>query len=88
MDELVKNMHYVHACNFFDNGDYSAAISECSTAIAKGVQFAPIYNIRAYSYIKQLEHLKARLDFDASLKLDPTDGEIKDFRDQLISKGF
>jgi Tfp pilus assembly protein PilF len=88
MDELEKNMHYVHACNFFDNGDYSAAIAECSTAISKGVQYAPIYNIRAYSYIKQREYLKARIDFDASLQLDPTDIEIKRFRDQLQSKGF
>ncbi|MDR1804548.1 MAG: hypothetical protein LBQ94_13180 [Treponema sp.] len=88
MDELERNMYYVHASEYFDDGDYSEAISECSTAISKGVRDARIYNIRAYSYVQQGEALKARLDFDASLKLDPSDDEIRGFRDTLKSKGF
>ena len=88
MDELERNMCYVHAAEYFDDGDYSAAVSECSAAISKGVRDDRIYNIRAYSYLKRGEALKARLDFDASLELDPDDSEIMDFRDRLKSMGY
>jgi len=87
-NELERNMCYVNAANYFDDGDDSAAISECSTAISKGVADARIYNIRAYSYMRQGNLLQARLDFDASLELDPDDDEIRGFRDTLESKGY
>jgi Flp pilus assembly protein TadD len=87
-DELERNMCYVHAAEYYDNGDYSKAISECSKGISKGLEDARIYNIRAYSYIAQGEYKKARLDFDASAELDPTDSEIRDYRDALKEKGY
>jgi len=88
MNEIERNMCYTTAAAHYDNGDYSAAISECSTGISKGTLDARVYNIRAYSYIQQGEILKARLDFDTSLKLDPADSEIRGFRDTLKSKGY
>jgi len=88
MSDLERNMHYVHAATSFDNGNYSAAISECSTAISKGIQDAQIYTIRAHSYMKQGEQLKARLDYEAALKLDPSDSWIRGIVNQLKSSGF
>jgi Flp pilus assembly protein TadD len=87
-NELEANMHYVHAGQYYDAGNYSAAISECSTAISKGIQDVRIYNMRAYSYMKQGEALKARLDFEASLKLNPTDSWVRDKIVELKNKGY
>jgi Tfp pilus assembly protein PilF len=88
MDELEGNMYYVHAAKYFDDGDYSGAISECSTAISKGVEDARIYNIRAHSYVQIGEYLKARLDYEASFRLDPSDSWVGDKCDELRSMGF
>ncbi|MDR0503111.1 MAG: tetratricopeptide repeat protein [Treponema sp.] len=79
---------YDLAGNYFENGDYSLAISECSSAISLGAKDARIFNTRAYAYIKQGEGKKARLDFDASLILDPNDDWVREMRDKLVNKGY
>jgi len=89
MDSVDKReMCYLHAMEHHKAGNYSAAIAECSTAISEGLVDARIYNARAFSYYSQGEYLKARLDFDASFKLDPTDSWVGDFRDKLINDGY
>jgi len=87
-NELMADMYYVKTSEYLDNGDNSTAISECSNAISKGIQDARIYNNRAYAYIAQGEALKARLDFESSLKLDPSDDWVRDQINSLKSKGF
>ena len=87
-NELERNMYYVHAVEYLKNGNPSAAISECSIAISKGVQDARIYNIRGHSYVQQGEYSKARLDYDASLRLNPNDSWVRDTRDELKNKGY
>jgi len=86
MEEYEANMHYVHASQYFDDGNNSAAISECTTAISKGIQDARIYNTRAYAYIKQGEIQKACSDFEASLRLDPSDSWVRDMLNKLRRK--
>ena len=88
MNKLERNMHYVHAGQYFDSGNYSAAISECSTAISKGIQDARIYNMRAHSYMQQREYSKARLDYEASLGLNPSDSWIRDKIAEIRNAGY
>jgi tetratricopeptide (TPR) repeat protein len=85
---IKSNMYYIRAAEYFDDEEYDEAISTCSTAISQGIYDARIYNIRAHSYMAQDEYLKARLDYDASLELDPDDSWVRSTRDMLESKGY
>jgi len=87
-DELMANMYYVKASQYFDDGNNSAAISECNAAISKGIKDAQIFNIRAYAYLTIGEVLKARLDFESSLKLNPSDSWVREKINELKSKGY
>jgi len=87
-DELLANMYYAKTSEYLDNGDNSTAISECTAAISKGIKDARIFNNRAYAYIAIGEALKARLDFESSLKLNPSDDWVRNQINELKSKGF
>ena len=87
-DEMMADMYYANSSEFLDDGDNSAAISECSKAISEGIEDARIYNNRAYAYIALGEGLKARLDFESSLELDPSDSWVRDKINELKSKGY
>jgi len=86
--EMMADFFAAKTSEHLDNGDNSAAILDCGTTISKGIRDARIYNNRAYAYIAQREWLKARLDFESSLKLDPTDDWVRDKINEFKSKGY